>query len=259
MGKGVGTQDVGTQTGKVIYLSADGRPEYKVGGITIDWAAVAAVGADTVIPIEGTTILNGKKYLRYGQVLARNVQKEVQVLTITGGPTGGTFTVTVTRNGLVKTTAAIAYNATAAAVQAALEALDNVQPGDLTVTGGPGPATPFTITWHVAEDVAQPTATGSFTGGTTPAITPSTTTQGIATQGKFFPAINSTPLVRGHTIVLNFTVQEDEPMSNHNGGPMIGGKFWRERLMVSDVSGVATQPSLANVLAACPLLEPVVD
>lgn len=37
-----------------------------------------------------------------------------------------------------ETTAAIAYNATAAAVQTALEALTNVGPGDIVVTGGPG-------------------------------------------------------------------------------------------------------------------------
>ena len=43
---------------------------------------------------------------------------------------GGTFTLTY--NG--QTTAAIAYNATAAQVQSALEALNNVAPGDVVVT-----------------------------------------------------------------------------------------------------------------------------
>lgn len=102
---------------------------------------------------------------------------EVQVLTITGAPTGGTFTVTFGG----QTTAAIAYNATAAQVQAALEALAVFEPGDVIVTGGPGPATPYTLTFggvYAGQNVAQVTATGAFTGGTTPAITPTTTTAG---------------------------------------------------------------------------------
>ncbi|MFW3477497.1 hypothetical protein [Streptomyces microflavus] len=52
------------------------------------------------------------------------VTNEVQTLTVTGGPTGGTFTITWSG----QTTAAIAYNATAAVVQTALEALSNVAP-----------------------------------------------------------------------------------------------------------------------------------
>ncbi|MFB7428788.1 hypothetical protein ACFC0K_36510 [Streptomyces hydrogenans] len=50
---------------------------------------------------------------------------------MTGAPTDGNFT--ITHSG--QTTAAIAYNATAAAVQAALEALSNVNSGDIVVTG----------------------------------------------------------------------------------------------------------------------------
>jgi hypothetical protein len=64
---------------------------------------------------------------------------EAQTVTITGTPTGGTFTLTYSG----QTTAAIAYNANAAAVQSALEALSNLAPGDVTVTGGPGPGTPY--------------------------------------------------------------------------------------------------------------------
>jgi hypothetical protein len=105
------------------------------------------------------------------------VTNEVQTVTITGGPTGGTFTLTWSG----QTTAAIAYNATAAAVQAALEALSNIAPGDVVVTGNAGG--PYTLTWggtQLGEDVAAPTATGSFTGGTTPGVTIATTTAGGA-------------------------------------------------------------------------------
>lgn len=101
---------------------------------------------------------------------------EVQTVTITGGPTGGTFTLTWSG----QTTAAIAYNATAAAVQAALVALSNIAPGDVVVTGSAGG--PYSVTWggaQLGEDVAAMTASGaSLTGGTTPGVTIATPTPG---------------------------------------------------------------------------------
>lgn len=97
---------------------------------------------------------------------------EVQTVTITGTPTGGSFTLTYGGN----TTGAIAYNATAGAVQTALRALPNTQ--DAVVAGGPGPGTPWTVTWGNGKDVAQMSATGSFTGGTAPAVAVTTTTPG---------------------------------------------------------------------------------
>lgn len=51
--------------------------------------------------------------------------------------TDGTFTLTVNDGTTSATTAAIAYNATAATVQTALEALDIVEAGEIAVTGGP--------------------------------------------------------------------------------------------------------------------------
>lgn len=97
---------------------------------------------------------------------------EVQTVTITGTPTGGSFTLTYGGN----TTGAIAYNATAAAVRTALLALPNTQ--DVTVAGGPGPGTPWTVTFGNGMDVGQMSATGSFTGGTSPAVAVTTTTPG---------------------------------------------------------------------------------
>lgn len=103
------------------------------------------------------------------------VSNEVETLTVTGGPTGGTFTITFSG----QTTAAIAFNATAAAVQTALEGLSNVNPGDIVVTGNAGG--PWTLTFggqYLGEDVTQVTTTESFTGGTSPDITIATTTAG---------------------------------------------------------------------------------
>lgn len=103
------------------------------------------------------------------------VTNEVQTATITGGPTGGTFTLTFSG----QTTASIAYNATAAVVQTALEALSNVNPGDIKVTGAAGG--PYTLTFggqYLGDNVASATATASLTGGTTPGVTMATTTAG---------------------------------------------------------------------------------
>jgi len=89
--------------------------------------------------------------------------------TITGTPDGGTFTLTYGG----QTTAGIAYNATAGAVQSALVALTSVGTGNVTVTGGPGPGTPYVITFGgvLQQTVAALTASGAgLTGGTDPAI-----------------------------------------------------------------------------------------
>lgn len=103
---------------------------------------------------------------------------EVQTLNITGTPTGGTFTLTFDG----QTTAGIAYNATNSVVQAALEALSNVNPGDVTVTGAAMPAGTQTIAFGGQyAGVNVPAMTGSaasLTGGTTPAVVIATVTEG---------------------------------------------------------------------------------
>lgn len=108
---------------------------------------------------------------------------EGQTVTITGTPTGGTFTLTFDG----ETTAGIAYNANAAAVQTALEGLSNVTAGDVTVTGGPGPGTPYVVTFsggdEAGTDVPVMTASGaSLTGGSSPAVAVTTTTAGGPSQ-----------------------------------------------------------------------------
>jgi hypothetical protein len=51
-------------------VSADGKPQYKAGGITIDWSLVAAASGDQTLA-DGSVIKDGQKFLRYGQVLCR--------------------------------------------------------------------------------------------------------------------------------------------------------------------------------------------
>lgn len=103
---------------------------------------------------------------------------ESQLITITGTPTGGTFTLTF--DGV--TTGTIAFDATAAAVQTALEGLSNVAPGDVIATGGPFPGTAVTVQFVGAyEGINVPEMTADdalLTGGTTPTVTVTTTVEG---------------------------------------------------------------------------------
>jgi hypothetical protein len=100
---------------------------------------------------------------------------DVQTITTTGVPTGGTFTLGF--RGQVTT--AIPYNATAIAVQNALNALTSIN-GAVTCTGGPLP-TGVVVTFS-GMGGAQPvlTHTDSFTGGATPAAAIAHTTPGVA-------------------------------------------------------------------------------
>lgn len=104
---------------------------------------------------------------------AVNAVNEVQTVTLNGTPTGGTFTLTYSG----QTTSSIAYNASAATVDAALEALSNIGAGDVVVTGDAGG--PWTVTFATAlaaTDVAEMTATSSLTGTATETLVTSTVT-----------------------------------------------------------------------------------
>jgi hypothetical protein len=99
---------------------------------------------------------------------------EVQTVTITGAPTGGTFTLTFTG----EETDTIAFNAAATTVQTALNALPNLD--GVTVSGGAGG--PYTVTFPASMgNVDQMTGDGTgLTGGTAPAVAVATTTPGVA-------------------------------------------------------------------------------
>lgn len=95
-----------------------------------------------------------------------------QTISETGPPTAGTFTVTLDMGdgtGPV-TSAPIAFDATAAVVQAALEGMSNVGAGNVLCGGGPLPGTPVTCTFQGAlADATVPLMTVDSTalvGGT---------------------------------------------------------------------------------------------
>lgn len=105
-------------------------------------------------------------------------EDEVQTLTVSGSPTGGDFKLSF--KGYV--TAAIPYNATAAAVQAALETLTSVGGGGIIAAGGPLSTSPVTLTFsNQLGGAAVPLVTvvsPTLSGGTDAAALVARTTPG---------------------------------------------------------------------------------
>jgi hypothetical protein len=94
------------------------------------------------------------KYYRQGDA--------VQVVTISGSPTGGTFTLSI----VGQATGPLAYNASAATVQTAIQGLGTAATANVTVAGSAGG--PYTVTFGGAS--APITANSALTGGTTPSV-----------------------------------------------------------------------------------------
>lgn len=116
------------------------------------------------------------------QVTTADKPKAFQIVSLTGGPTGGTFTLTYSG----QTTAAIAYNATAAVVQAALEALSNIAAGEVVVSGSAG-AWRVEFVGTLAENTVAITGSGaSLTGGSSPAVAIADATDGVSTKNLVF-------------------------------------------------------------------------
>jgi hypothetical protein len=93
---------------------------------------------------------------------------EDQLVTITGTPTGGTFTLSY---GGVPTSA-LAYNAASAAVQAALVALSTIGSGNATVSGSAGGPYSIALVGDLAgqENELLDADGSSLTGGTSPDV-----------------------------------------------------------------------------------------
>ncbi len=146
--------------------------------------------ADGTVPevtIDGFT----EKYLQPGTVMARitsggdtgkigpyepgAASSELVTIARTGTVSGGTFTLSVGG----ETTAAIAYNATAAAIQTALELLDTVSAGEVVASGGPAGVADVVLTWAGRGDMPNITlTTAGLTGGGSYAATVTPGTEG---------------------------------------------------------------------------------
>lgn len=106
---------------------------------------------------------------------------DVQTITITGTPTGGTFPLYF--GGQIA--AGLPYDATASQVQTALQALTSIGSGNITCTGGPLPTTAITCTFAgtlaTGQQPLMVTGSGGLTGGTSPAVSVTHTTPGLPT------------------------------------------------------------------------------
>lgn len=141
-----------------------------------------------------------------------------QTLTVLGGPTGGTFTITFGG----QTTAAIAYNAAASAVQTAFQALSSVGAGNATVAGNAGGPWTITFAGTLATGVQSvATTTASLTGGTTPSV--SVTHAQTGTASTYSVAVSGSTGGPWTVTFQNALANEDVSLIAADGGALTGG------------------------------------
>lgn len=213
-------------TGQPVRVSFDGNPMWKAGGVTLDWNTVAPVAVDTVLA-DGITIPAGGRGLALGTVL--------QEIGATGkyGTMTPAMTATTLNNG---GTSAIG------AATATLTAVTNIQPGDFLL-----------IDTSTQAETAQ---VASIAGNVVTFVSPLTKTHndGVAVAK---PDDGRQALVQGKTYVLDSSVIQTPRLALFSGAtdhPAVfyGGLVWSARLRV----GGANQPTLAQLLTACPMLQP---
>jgi hypothetical protein len=247
-------------TGRPVQVLANlDRVDWVVGGITIDWSLVTAVSGSDATYDDGLVVAVGKKGIPFGTVLCAKQVAEVQTVTVTGSPTGGTFTLKAT--GGATETAAIAYNAAAATVQAAIRALGGDY-SDVLVTGSAGG--PYTVTFPAGSGdvVVLVLGTGALTGGTAPSVSVATTTAGSAanTYGPFDSAATDgrQNLTRGRCFILNESLLEVDLAGAPTDHPAVfdGGLVWKGRLRLGGLNpatlGSGNEPAWAAFETAFP-------
>jgi hypothetical protein len=241
-------------------VSADNDPRYKPAGLTLDWSVVTAVsGSDATLP-DGSIIKVGQKYLRYGQILTKETAGGT-TQTINSTATGGTFAYSFQRsdNGLIVKTGAIAWNASAATILAAIQAV--AAPGQaLSASGGVLP-TAVVVTWGTFTPLGTIDNTAA-TGGT---VTIAQTTAG--TTGGYFGPYDSAAsdgrqnLNRGDCFVLDETIVQYDtgtpgisPENTQIGRVFDAGLVWIDRVLQAGAGthSLAAGPTLAEFLAAFP-------
>lgn len=167
------------------------------------------------------------KFLIGGDVIVTAGTPEVQTATLPVAPTGGTFKLTYDG----AQTAGIAWNATGATVEAALEALPNLAPADVAVAGPAGG--PWVVTFavdlgNVAMLVADPAL---LTGPGAPfALNVVQTTPGVA------------------PVAIGYRAPETGVVANPNG---VSLEFWSRAIIGS--ANAQSLPFIHWVLPLCRL------
>ncbi len=178
-----------------------------------------------------------------------------------GFPTGGTFTLTYSG----QTTAAIAYNASMAAITLALEALSNLAPGDVLVAGSPGQY--FTVTFQGTKAASpQSDLIADFT-----LLTPASNINVFTlVAGTVSPAVNAVQMVVLAINPVSFT-DDLTPITNGWTGPLsvstvaifaamaaAGGTSFSKVFQVSVVNPDGSTTTLVKtaVTVVCTLVNP---
>jgi hypothetical protein len=152
-------------------------------------------GTDWVVEFKGALAITDVVAMTATSSCGRN---EKQTVAIDDATTSGTFTLTYSS----QTTGTIAWNATAAAVQTALEGLSNIEVGDVLVTGGPGPGTDWVVEFKgtlAITDVAAMTGDGTNLVGGSTVVTITETVKGVT------EIVTITETVKGVTEVVTIT------------------------------------------------------
>ncbi|OOL31856.1 hypothetical protein GQ85_11015 [Rhodococcus rhodochrous] len=154
----------GRKTGALNIVTAriyrrDDLPDAYQAECAVEWTDSAASDPNALQEFSGTLWGRGKPE----EITKPGSATTVKTFTVTGAPTGGTWTITADGN----VTGLLARNVTALQLQSALEALPNVGEGNVLVSGTATAG--LVATFSVA--LTTVTAAHTFTGGTTPDVT----------------------------------------------------------------------------------------
>lgn len=201
-----------------------------------------SISLDTSAFVEGTHYPDGylKSGLPLGRITATGLYapyggsagvsaNEVQTIGLGAAAAG---TVTIGFDG--ETTAAIAFNATAGAVQTALELLSNVDAGDIVVTGGPFPGV-ITLTFG-----------GQYAGVNVPTVvvTPSGLTSGTVTVTPV--TAGGSASADGTDVLAGFLLTPIQVPANHTTD--VGGALYEHgRVVEANLPIAIDAPAKADV------------
>ncbi len=146
-------------------------PLWVLNRSTVGWTAHVDLAPKCIIKLKVEADAQGMSLLpilQSGATQFMRVQMQGTVIdnlqtVALGSPSAGTFTLTYK----AQTTSALAYNASAAAVQTALLALSSIGTGNVTVTGSAGGPYSVVFAGTLAQDTTAMTGSGGgLTGGT---------------------------------------------------------------------------------------------
>lgn len=123
-----------------VQSALEGLASYSSG----DFAVTGSNGGPWTVTFTGTLAGTNVSLMTIDVTSLTGAVNEVQTISSPSNPTGGTFTLKFGS----QTTAPIAYNASAATIQAALILLSNIPSGSVACSGGALPGTPVTVTFQ---------------------------------------------------------------------------------------------------------------